>query len=83
MCPDLILQRLGAQIRSRRLARGHTQAALAVLAGLPRQKIVAMERGDRSVSMGAYARALAGLDSELQVITAVMPTLDDVHGLFD
>lgn len=83
MSPDVLTQRLGAQVRKKRLARGYTQASLASLAGLPRQKIVAIERGDESVNVGAYARALSALDCEVQLIPAVMPTLDDVQGLFE
>jgi len=60
-----------------------TQADLASLAELPRQKVIAIEKGNLSVGMLAYAKTLAALDCELQVIPAVMPTLDEVHDLFD
>ncbi len=80
---SLITQRLGQQLRQRRLNRGLTQAALASLACLTRQKIIAIEKGDLSVGMMAYARVLAALDCELSVVPAVMPTLDEIHGIFD
>ncbi len=80
---SLITQRLGQQLRQRRLNRGLTQAALASLAGLTRQKIIAIEKGDLSVGMLAYARALAALDAEFNVVPAVMPTLDEIHAVFD
>ncbi|MBF6618294.1 MAG: helix-turn-helix domain-containing protein [Candidimonas sp.] len=80
---SLITQRLGQQLRQRRLNRGLTQAALASLACLTRQKIIAIEKGDLSVGMMAYARALAALDCELSVVPAVMPTLNEIHGVFD
>jgi HTH-type transcriptional regulator/antitoxin HipB len=80
---SLITQRLGQQLRQRRLNRGLTQAALASLACLTRQKIIAIEKGDLSVGMMAYARVLAALDCELSVVPAVMPTLDEIHGVFD
>jgi len=38
--------------------------------------------GIPSVGMIAYARTLAALDSELVVIPAVMPTLEDLTELF-
>ena len=80
---SLITLRFGEQLRQRRLNRGLTQAALASLAGLPRQKIIAIEKGDLSVGMLAYARVLAALDCELSVVPAAMPTLDEIHGVFD
>lgn len=79
----LITQRLGEQIRQRRLNRGHTQAVLASLANITRQKVIAIEKGDLSVGMLAYARVLAALDCELSVVSAAMPTLDEIHGVFD
>ncbi len=80
---SLIATRLGEQIRQRRLNRGLTQAKLAALAGITRQKIIAIEKGDLSVGMMAYARVLAALDAELSVVAAAMPTLDEIHGVFD
>ncbi len=80
---SLITLRLGEQLRQRRLNRGLTQAALASLAGITRQKVIAIEKGDLSVGMIAYARVLAALDSELNVVPAAMPTLDEIHGVFD
>lgn len=79
----LITQRLGQQIKTRRLNRGLTQAQVAALADLTRQKVIAIEQGNLSVGMASYARVLAALDSELQVITAVMPTLEEVQGMFE
>ena len=79
----LIAMRLGAQIRQRRLNRGLTQARLAALAGITRQKVIAIEKGDLSVGMAAYARVLGGLECEFVVMPAAMPTLDEIHGVFD
>ena len=79
----LIATRLGEQIRQRRLNRGLTQARLAALAAVTRQKIIAVEKGDLSVSMTAYARVLGALDCEFAVVPAVMPTLDEIQGIFD
>lgn len=83
MDPSLVANRLGDQIRMRRLNRGLTQQHLAELAGLTRQKVIATEKGSLSVALGAYAKVLAALDCELQAIPAVMPTLDEVQGLFE
>ncbi|MPQ69950.1 MULTISPECIES: helix-turn-helix transcriptional regulator [Pseudomonas] len=79
----LITTRLGEQVRQRRLSRGLTQARLATLAGITRQKVIAIEKGDLSVGMVAYARALGALDCEFAVVPAVMPTLDEIEGVFD
>jgi transcriptional regulator with XRE-family HTH domain len=78
-----LIHRLGLQIRDKRLSRGLTQAELAQIAGLTRQKVVAVEKGSGSVSVSAYARALGALDCELSVVPAAMPTLDEVQGLFE
>jgi len=83
MDSDLIGQRLGQQLRQRRLNRGLTQADLAELAGLTRQKVIAVERGDSRVGLVAYVRVLAALDCELAVVPAALPTLDEIHGVFD
>ena len=60
----LITARLGEQVRQRRLNRGFTQAKLAALAGVTRQKVIAIERGDPSVLMVTYLRVLATLQLE-------------------
>lgn len=78
----LIIDRLGKQIREKRNNRGMTQASLAQLAGLTRQKVIAVEKGTLSVSMIAYARVLAALDCEFSIIPARMPTLDELGDLF-
>lgn len=80
---SLITMRLGKQVRQRRLNRGLTQAALADLAGITRQKIIAIEKGDLSVGMTAYARVLGALDCEFALVPAAMPTLDEIQGVFD
>ncbi|WLI11940.1 MULTISPECIES: helix-turn-helix transcriptional regulator [Pseudomonas] len=79
---SLLICRLGKQIREKRMNRGLTQANLAELAGLTRQKVIAVEKGSLSVSMSAYARVLGALDCELAVIPAAMPTLEELGELF-
>ncbi|WP_160109208.1 helix-turn-helix transcriptional regulator [Pseudomonas izuensis] len=80
---SLIVSRLGQQIREKRINRGLTQAQLAELAGLTRQKVIAVEKGTLSVAMVAYARVLGALDSECAVVPAAMPTLEELGGLFE
>lgn len=79
---SLLIYRLGKQIREKRVNRGLTQAKLAELAGLTRQKVIAVEKGTLSVSMSAYARVLGALDCEFSVIPAAMPTLEELGELF-
>jgi transcriptional regulator with XRE-family HTH domain len=79
---SLLISRLGKQIREKRMSRGLTQANLAELAGLTRQKVIAVEKGTLSVSMSAYARVLGALDCEFAVIPAAMPTLEELGELF-
>lgn len=80
---SLITTRLGDQIREKRINRGLTQAQIAELAGLTRQKVIAVEKGALTIGMIAFARVLAALDCELSVIPAAMPTLEELEGLFD
>lgn len=80
---SLLTIRLGAQIRQRRRSRGLTQARLAAQAGITRQKVVAIEQGDLSVGMMAYARVLGALDCEFAVVPAALPTLDEIREVFD
>jgi transcriptional regulator with XRE-family HTH domain len=80
---SLLAMRLGQQVRQRRLNLGLTQAKLASLAGITRQKVIAIEKGDLSVGMTAYARVLGALDCEFAVVPAAMPTLDEIQGMFD
>ncbi|MEE1925481.1 helix-turn-helix domain-containing protein [Pseudomonas sp. 148P] len=83
MDPSFLISRLALQIRQRRLNLGMTQAELAKLAGLTRQKIIAVEKGSLTIGMFAYAHVLGALDCELKVVPAAMPTLEEVQGLFD
>ncbi|MGW8464651.1 helix-turn-helix transcriptional regulator [Pseudomonas sp. CLCA07] len=80
---SLIISRLGKQIREKRINRGLTQVQLAELAGLTRQKVIAVEKGTLSVGMIAFARILAALDCELSAIPAAMPTLEELGDLFE
>ncbi|MBF4556722.1 helix-turn-helix transcriptional regulator [Pseudomonas sp. p50] len=78
----LLVDRLGEQIREKRINRGLTQAQVAQLAGLTRQKVIAVEKGTLSVSMLAFARVLGALDCEFEVVPARMPTLEELGDMF-
>jgi len=56
---------------------------LALLAGITRQKLIEIEQGSPSVSMSAYARVIAALNSEIKLVPASMPTLEEVEDLFN
>jgi transcriptional regulator with XRE-family HTH domain len=81
MDAQTLLSRVGAALRDARRNRGLTQADLARLAGVPRLKIIQAERGDASVSVGAYAAIAAALDMEFVPTPARRPTLDEVGAL--
>lgn len=76
-----LLARLGSALRELRLQRGLTQAALAARAGLPRLKVIQVEKGDGSVSIGAYAQIASALGAEFTALPARRPTLDEVREL--
>lgn len=81
MDSETLLSRLGADLRSARTTRGLTQAELARRAGLPRLKIIQAERGEASVSIGAYASIAVALGQALTLSVARRPTLDEVDAL--
>lgn len=83
MDTSLLISRLAIQIRQRRLNRGMTQADLAKLAGLTRQKVIAVEKGSLTIGVVAYANVLGALDCELKVVPAAMPTLEEIQGMFE
>lgn len=75
------LRRLGSALRAARKRRGLTQAELALRAGVPRLKVIQVEKGEASVSAGAYADVAAALGIEFSVVPARRPTLDEVAAL--
>lgn len=83
MDTSIITQRLGRQVREMRLNRGYTQAQMAKLAGITRQKLIEIEQGSPSVSMNAYARVITALGSEVKLIPVTMPTLEELEDLFN
>ena len=83
MDTSIITERLSDQIRAMRLNRGYTQAQLAKLAGVTRQKLIEIEQGSPSVSMNAYARVIAALGSEFKLVPVTLPTLEELEDLFN
>jgi transcriptional regulator with XRE-family HTH domain len=62
----------GSNIRKARLRRAHSLEALAQRAGITRQTLYRVERGDAAVSIGVYARVLQALrlENDLALIAA-------------
>lgn len=73
------LKELGGQIRLARKRRNWTIAVLAKKIGVSSPTIIALEKGESTVSLGVLVSALwvLGLDSELHALTT--PT--DVEGV--
>ncbi len=78
---ETLLHRFGKSLRDVRKRRGLTQMELAALAVVPRLKVIQIERGDASVSIGAYAKVAAALNQEFVPVPARRPTLDEVAEL--
>lgn len=82
MDAELILSRLGNQIKTMRQHRGLSQSQLAMLAGTTRQKVAAIEVGDGKVGSVYYGKALAALGAELQAVPARRPVLEELSEVF-
>lgn len=65
-----LLTGLGENIRSARLRRRFSASIVAERAGMSRTTLRAVERGDASVMLGAYARVLLvlGLENDLSLL---------------
>lgn len=83
MDPSILAERMGLQAREKRKNRGLSQAELARIAGLTRQKVIDVEKGSLTSSMHAYVKVLGALDCDVKVVPATRPTLDEVRDLFD
>lgn len=72
-----LLRDLGERLRDARLRRRFSGALVASRAGLSRQTLTKIERGDPAVTLGSYMHALRvlGLESDLANLAA-----DDVVG---
>lgn len=71
------LTQIGENLQLARLRRGLAASQVAERAGITRTTLRSIERGDGSVSLGAYANVLfcLGLDHDLDVVAS-----DDVLG---
>lgn len=76
------LTRLGADLRDRRLARGMTQAQLAMRARLSRSVVIRAEQGDPTIAIGNIAKLLGATGAQLQAETTRLPTLEEVPAIF-
>lgn len=81
MEPITALTRLSTVLREARKRRGLTQAQVAALAGVPRLKVIQVEKGAASVSAGAYAAVAAALGMEFSLVPERRPTLEEVPEL--
>ena len=78
----LVVDRLAQQIASMRKSRGLTLVELAARAGVTRQKLAEIEKGSPTVSINLYAKVLAALGAELQVIPARRPVFEELQEVF-
>ncbi len=72
---------LGEALRAERRAQRMTQATLAAAAGLPRQRISEIERGE-NVTAILLLKVLASMGKGLQIVD-VRPDADDLRSLFE
>jgi transcriptional regulator with XRE-family HTH domain len=72
-----ILRQLGSNIRTARLRRRFTTVQVAERAGITRQTLYSIEKGEPTVGLGNYAKTLMvlGLEKDLLQVAA-----DDVLG---
>jgi transcriptional regulator with XRE-family HTH domain len=76
------LDPLSADFRAMRKRRGLTQAELALRSGLPRAKIIQIEKGEAGVSIGAYAAVATALGAALTLAPLQRPTLEETREVF-
>ena len=88
--PDTVaerLGRLGERIRARRKGLGVSAEALAEVAGMSRITLHRIERGQASVTIGAYLNAMdalgLGLDVTVDVVAAARPVRSSPPALAD
>jgi transcriptional regulator with XRE-family HTH domain len=79
---SLPMVRLGKSLRDMRKHRGLTQEQVAALAGVPRLKVIQIEKGDSKVSVDAYAQVARAVGGELSVTPARRPTLEEAREYF-
>jgi HTH-type transcriptional regulator/antitoxin HipB len=82
MDASLLIERLGRQIQAMRKARGQTLIELAADAGITRQKLSEIEKGRSTVSIQLYAKVLAALNAEINIVPARRPVFEELHEVF-
>ncbi|WP_312935777.1 helix-turn-helix domain-containing protein [Pseudomonas sp.] len=82
MSESLIAERFGRQITLMRERRGISKVQLARLAGVTRQKIAEVERGQTTVALSYYCLVLSALGCELEVVPSRLPTLEELQDVF-
>ena len=70
---DESARKLGASVRSLRIARGDRQTIFAQRIGVSVPTLRRLERGDQTVQLGAWLRALWVLDKLAGVTAAAIP----------
>ena len=78
----MYIQTVGSELRAMRRRRGLTQADVAARAGLPRVKVIQIEKGEPTVSAGAYAAVAAALGAQFALAPMRRPTLEEARELF-
>ena len=78
---DSAILSLGAQLKAMRQQRGLRLVDVAVMAGIPRLKLIHVEAGRPTVAISSYARVAAALGAQFQVLPARRPTLDEIGTL--
>jgi transcriptional regulator with XRE-family HTH domain len=76
------LAQLGGDLKSRRRARGWTQAELARRTRVSRALVVRAEQGDATIAIGSFLKLFGATGAELRAETKRMPTLEEVGELF-
>ena len=66
-----LLKRLGARLRAHRKRHGITATTTAEAAGMSRVTLQRIERGEPSVTIGAYLNVLAALGLEIDVVDTI------------
>lgn len=72
---------MGESLRAERAALGLTQAKLAGAAGVPRQRISEIERGENVTAL-LLIRVLAAMGKGLRIVD-VRPTASEIRSLFE
>ncbi|MBB3349824.1 helix-turn-helix domain-containing protein [Sphingomonas sp. BK069] len=75
---DAFLAAIGAQVRRVRVARGLSQERLAECAGIHRNYVGLIERGERNVTLGVVVDVAEALDITLAELFADLPRREPI-----